>query len=30
MAMLPLTDALGSWHDFYALLGTASATKVGL
>ncbi|HUD61564.1 MAG TPA: hypothetical protein VMQ99_18835 [Acetobacteraceae bacterium] len=30
MAMLPLTDALGSWHDFYALLGTASATMVGL
>jgi hypothetical protein len=28
--MQPLGGALGSWHDFYALLGTASATLVGL
>jgi hypothetical protein len=28
--MLQLTDALGPWHEFYALLGTASATMVGL
>ncbi len=28
--MLTLTDALGRWHDFYVLLGTASATMVGL
>ncbi len=26
----PLADALGRWHDFYMLLGTASATLVGL
>ena len=28
--MPPLADALGPWHEFYALLGTASATMVGL
>jgi len=28
--MLPLAAALGPWHDFYTLLGTASATMVGL
>ena len=28
--MLQLTDTLGPWHEFYALLGTASATMVGL
>ncbi|HEX3576235.1 MAG TPA: hypothetical protein VHU42_16680 [Rhodopila sp.] len=28
--MPPLTDALAAWRDFYALLGTASATMVGL
>jgi hypothetical protein len=28
--MPTLTDALGRWHEFYALLGTASATMVGL
>ena len=28
--MAPLADALGGWHDFYILLGTASATMVGL
>jgi hypothetical protein len=27
---MPLTDALGRWHEFYALVGTASATMVGL
>ncbi len=27
---LPLADALEHWHDFYVLLGTASATLVGL
>jgi hypothetical protein len=27
---IPLTDALGRWHDFYTLVGTASATLVGL
>jgi hypothetical protein len=26
----PLADALGQWHDFYTLLGAASATLVGL
>lgn len=26
----PLTDALRQWHDFYALIGTAAATLVGL
>jgi hypothetical protein len=26
----PLGDALSQWHDFYTLLGTASATMVGL
>jgi hypothetical protein len=25
-----MIDALGHWHEFYALLGTASATMVGL
>ena len=25
-----LTDALGPWHEFYTLAGTASATMVGL
>jgi hypothetical protein len=28
--MQPLTDVLGPWHEFYACLGTASATMVGL
>jgi hypothetical protein len=28
--MLQLTDALVPWHEFYTLLGTASATMVGL
>jgi hypothetical protein len=28
--MLPLADTLRPWHEFYALLGTASATMVGL
>jgi hypothetical protein len=28
--MPSLADALGPWHDFYTLLGTASATMVGL
>jgi hypothetical protein len=28
--MPPLADALEHWHDFYMLLGTASATLVGL
>jgi hypothetical protein len=28
--MLPLAPALAPWHDFYALLGAASATMVGL
>src|SRR5579872_6394866 len=28
--MLPLSDALNRWHEFYTLLGTASATMVGL
>lgn len=27
---MPLTEALGHWHDFYALAGEASATMVGL
>jgi hypothetical protein len=27
---LPLTDALAHWHEFYTLLGTASATLIGL
>jgi hypothetical protein len=27
---LTLADAMGRWHEFYALLGTASATLVGL
>jgi hypothetical protein len=27
---MPLTDALTPWHEFYTLLGTASATMVGL
>jgi hypothetical protein len=26
----PLAEALGRWHEFYALLGTASGTLVGL
>jgi hypothetical protein len=26
----PLAEALGRWHEFYMLLGTASATLVGL
>jgi hypothetical protein len=29
-AMPPLAQALTPWHDFYVLLGTASATMVGL
>ncbi|HVC59253.1 MAG TPA: hypothetical protein VND19_02670 [Acetobacteraceae bacterium] len=28
--MLPLADALGPWREFYTMLGTASATMVGL
>ena len=28
--MSPSPDAFASWHDFYILLGTASATLVGL
>jgi hypothetical protein len=28
--MPTLTEALGRWHEFYTLLGTASATMVGL
>jgi hypothetical protein len=28
--MQPLTQALAPWHDFYALMGGASATMVGL
>ncbi len=28
--MQPLTQFLAPWHDFYALLGTASATMIGL
>ncbi|MBV8095831.1 MAG: hypothetical protein JOY71_01280 [Acetobacteraceae bacterium] len=28
--MSPLNDILRSWHDFYILIGTASATLVGL
>jgi hypothetical protein len=28
--MPPLNEALGHWHEFYMLLGTASATLVGL
>jgi len=28
--VLSLSDALGPWHEFYALVGTASATMVGL
>jgi hypothetical protein len=28
--ILSLADALGRWHEFYMLLGTASATLVGL
>jgi hypothetical protein len=28
--MEPLQAALGPWHEFYTLLGTASATMVGL
>lgn len=28
--MQPLTQALAPWHDFYTLLGAASATMVGL
>jgi len=27
---VPLADALSPWHDFYTLVGTASATLVGL
>jgi hypothetical protein len=30
LKVLPVPDTLQSWHDFYALLGTASATMVGL
>jgi len=29
-AALPLAEALGRWHEFYMLLGGASATMVGL
>ena len=28
--MPPLSDAIGPWHDFYIMLGTASATLIGL
>src|SRR5437879_949057 len=28
--MASLTDTLHDWHDFYVLVGTASATLVGL
>jgi hypothetical protein len=28
--MVALTDAMAPWHEFYTLLGTASATMVGL
>ncbi|HEY1935617.1 MAG TPA: hypothetical protein VGG99_26715 [Acetobacteraceae bacterium] len=28
--VIPLPLILGSWHEFYSLLGTASATMVGL
>jgi len=28
--VLPAAETLRSWHEFYALLGTASATMVGL
>jgi hypothetical protein len=28
--VMPLAEALARWHDFYMLLGTASATLVGL
>ncbi len=28
--MQPLTQVLAPWHDFYVLLGTASATMIGL
>jgi hypothetical protein len=28
--MSPLAETLASWRDFYALLGTASATMIGL
>jgi hypothetical protein len=28
--MSPLETALGPWHEFYTLLGTASATMIGL
>jgi len=28
--MRPLVEVLGQWHEFYALLGAASATLVGL
>ena len=28
--MEPLGEALDHWHEFYTLLGTASATMVGL
>ena len=27
---MPLSDALGRWHEFYTLAGTASGTMVGL
>jgi hypothetical protein len=30
VSVLSVADALRSWHEFYALLGTASATMVGL
>lgn len=28
--MPPMNEALATWHDFYALLGEASATMIGL
>jgi hypothetical protein len=27
---MPLNEAMAQWHEFYALLGTASATLIGL
>jgi len=28
--VMPVAEAMGHWHEFYTLLGTASATLVGL
>jgi hypothetical protein len=30
VSAVPLANAMGRWHEFYMLLGTASATLVGL